>query len=101
VVGTINPGAVLRRGQRIAYRELGSDHGSVLLHLDTGAYHGVDRIGALVWEMLDDSPSFAELVPRLRERFDEVPESFEREIADFLSSLRERGLIEVVDPIGG
>ncbi len=46
-VTTIRPTDVLRRSPRVAYRELGGDRGGVLLQLDTGAYHGVDRIGAL------------------------------------------------------
>jgi len=47
-VTTIRPTDVLRRSPRVAYRELGGDRGGVLLQLDTGAYHGVDRIGALI-----------------------------------------------------
>jgi hypothetical protein len=94
---TIAPTAVLRRSPRVAYRELGGDRGAVLLRLDTGAYHGIDRVGVLIWDMLEGSPSFAELIPSLREKVHDVPPSFEQEISDFLTSLRDRDLIEVVD----
>lgn len=89
---------MLRRGPRVAYRDLEGDRGAVLLHLDTGAYHGIDRMGALIWDLLDGAPSFGQLLPRLSEMLDGTPSSFEAEIAEFLLNLRDRKLIEVVDP---
>jgi hypothetical protein len=99
LMSTIPPTAILRRSPRVAYRELGGDRGAVLLHLDTGAYHGIDGIGVLVWDLLEDSPSFAVLISRARTKLDGVPATFESEIADFLAGLRDRGLVEVVDPL--
>jgi hypothetical protein len=90
--------ATLRRSPRVAYRELGGDRGAVLLRLDTGACHGIDRGGVFVWDLLDGSPSFGELLPSLRDKLQNVPAGFEKEISDFLTSLRDRDLIEVVDP---
>ena len=95
---SIPPKAVLRRSPRVAYRELGGERGAVLLRLDTGAYHGIDRVGVLVWDLLEGSPTFGELIPSLREKLRDVPSSFETEISSFLTSLRDRDLIEVVDP---
>jgi hypothetical protein len=97
-MGNISPDAVLRRGPRVAYRELGGDRGAVLLRLDTGAYHGIDRVGVLVWDLLEGSPSFGELISGLESRLVGIPTTLEREITDFLTGLRDRGLIEVVDP---
>lgn len=94
----IRPTDVLRRNPRVAYRELGEDRGGVLLQLDTGAYHSVDRIGALIWSMLEGSLTFDELLPRLRGQLNDVPAGFEIEIEEFLAGLRDRGLIEVAAP---
>jgi hypothetical protein len=97
-MSTIPRTAILRRSPRVAYRELGDERGAVLLRLDTGAYHGIDRVGVLVWDLLEGSPSFAELIPSLRGKLRNVPAGFENEISDFLTNLRDRDLIEVVDP---
>lgn len=97
-VTNIRRTAVLRRSPRVAYRELGGDRGGVLLQLDTGAYHGVDPIGALVWRLLEGSPTFDELLPRVRGELDDVPTGFEGEIEQLLAGLRDRGLIEVAGP---
>jgi hypothetical protein len=94
----IPPEAILRRSARVAYRELGGERGAVLLRLDTGAYHGIDRVGVLIWDLLEGSPSFGELIPNLRGKLRNVPVGFENEISDFLTSLRDRDLIVVVDP---
>jgi len=96
----IPPTAILRRSPRVAYRELGGDRGAVLLRLDSGAYHGIDPTGVLVWDLLERSPSFVDLISRLGTKLDRVPATFESDIADFLGGLRDRGLIEVVDPMG-
>jgi hypothetical protein len=97
LMSTIPPTAILRRSPRVAYRELGGDRGAVLLRLDTGAYHGIDRVGVLTWNLLEESPSVDDLLRKLGEKLDEVPPTFVSEIIEFLVSLRDRGLIEVVD----
>jgi hypothetical protein len=98
LMSTIPSTAILRRSPRVAYRELGGDRGAVLLRLDTGAYHGVDRVGALTWDLLEESPSFGDLLRTLGDKLDEVPPTFASEIHEFLVGLRDRGLIEVIDP---
>jgi hypothetical protein len=97
LMGTIPPAATLRRSPRVAYRELGGDRGAVLLRLDTGAYHGIDRVGVLTWDLLEESPSFDDLLRKLAEKLDEVPPTFASDIREFLVGLRDRGLIEVID----
>jgi hypothetical protein len=96
-VTKIRPTGLLRRSPRVAYRELAGERGGVLLRLDTGAYHGVDAMGALVWRVLEGSPTFEELLPRVRGELEDVPTGFEVEIERFLADLRDRGLIEVAD----
>ena len=96
-MATIDGDAVLRRSPRVAYRDLGGDRGAVLLKLDTGAYHGIDRIGVLIWDMLETSPRFADLLPRLTAEFQSVPTAFESEIGQFLLNLRDRDLIQVIE----
>ena len=95
---TIHDNAVIRRSPRVAYRDLGAGRGAVLLRLDTGAYHGINKVGVLIWSLLEGSPSFAELLPRVKGELENVPAAFETEIRDFILSLRERDLIEVTDP---
>ena len=82
---------VFRRNDRVEYRALDGE-GGVLLHLDTANYHGVNQVGGLIWELLDGR-SFAALLEELEARIEDVPASFESEIAAFLEDLSERDLV--------
>ncbi|MGH2716588.1 MAG: PqqD family protein [Thermoleophilaceae bacterium] len=95
--GPPGAGGALRRGRRVAYREIDDGQRGVLLHLDTGAYHSVNRIGALVWSLLD-GVTLEELMGRLRERLTETPVTLEEEVAAFLRALEDRDLIERDQP---
>jgi len=92
----VRAGGALRRSPQAAYHELADHRGGVLLRLDTGAYHGVDAVGALVWQLLEGGPTFEELLPLVAGELDAAPPTgFDIEIERFLAGLRDRGLIEV------
>jgi hypothetical protein len=94
-VTTVRAAGALSRSSKAAYHELADRRGGVLLRLDTGAYHGVDAVGALVWSLLEGAPTFEELLPLVSGTLDEVPTGFDVEVEQFLAGLRDRGLIEV------
>lgn len=95
---SITRDAVLRHSPGVAYHELGGARGGVLLRVDTGAYHGIDRIGTLVWTLLEAAPTFDELLTRARVELESVPAGFEAEMEQLVAGLRDRGLIEVAPP---
>ena len=91
-IDTIGSEAVFRHNGRVEFRALAQE-GGVLLHLDTGAYHGLDEVGSLIWELLDGRTA-SELVAQLRRRFSEdVAPTLEDDISGFLAQLAERDLI--------
>ena len=95
----IDPATVIRRNPRVEFRELGEEGGAVLLHLETGAYHGTNEVGAMVWDLLgEQGMAFGALVERLRSDLEETPESLESEISEFLDELATRGLIQRKGP---
>ena len=71
--------------------------GSVLLHLDTGAYHGVNEVGALVWSLLETPKSVAVILVELRDRLEAVPPTLDDDIRRFLGELETRDLVRL-DP---
>lgn len=90
---------VLARNPRVAYREL-NDGSAVLLHLDTGAYHGVNDVGALVWGVLEARLTVPELIEAIRGRFDESPPTLVNDVRVFVDQLLERGLLVANDHEG-
>jgi len=89
---TIEPGTSVRRSPRASFRRL--ENGSaVVLHLDTAQYHGLNEVGAAIWD-LADGRSFQEIVDGLREQIEDPPEQLGDEVAAFLEALHDRELVE-------
>jgi hypothetical protein len=83
---------VLRKNPQVVYRALAGE-GGVLLHLESGAYHGLNEVGTLIWGLLDEERTLDELVTELRERLLDPPEDLRGEVERFLADLRERDLL--------
>lgn len=66
---------------------------AVLLHLESGAYHELNPIGAAIWELLDGERSPSEIASELRVRLDDPPDDLDEIVSGFLARLRERDLI--------
>ena len=87
-------GRPLARNPRVACREFGEGEGAVLLHLDTGQYHSLNRLGTLIWRLVDGGSTVAGLVAALRAELEDPPDTLEADVQAFVAGLRERGLIE-------
>jgi hypothetical protein len=91
---TLRPDAVLARNPRVAYREL-NDGSGVLLHLDTGAYHGLNDVGSLVWGALENQLTLSALILEIRSRFEGAPPTVADDVRSFVSDLVDRDLLTV------
>lgn len=67
----------------------------MLLHLQSGAYHGLNSTGSAIWNLLEGEQTLGDLVARLASRLDDVPPSLEQDVAGFLEGLRTRDLVRV------
>lgn len=91
----IGPESKVRRNPQVAARELSEGEGGVLLHLESGQYHGVNRIGLVIWELLEAPQSVRKVVDAVRDRVEEPPPQLERDVIAFLTSVHERDLVVV------
>ena len=65
----------------------------VLLHLESGAYHELNAMGAVIWELLDGERSIPQIARDVRERLDDPPDDLEEIVTGFVDDLRERDLV--------
>ena len=77
---TLTPSARVRVPEHVVFRSFAAE--TVVLNLDTGLYHGLNRTAGLLLERLDVGRSVAEEV--------------ERDCVELCRELHERGLIELV-----
>jgi hypothetical protein len=86
----------IRRSDRAVFREL-ADGTGVLLHLDTTAYHGVNRIGVLIWSLIDEGTTLSQLTDDVRSRVMDPPPEIADDVEEFVRDLSSRDLILVED----
>ena len=89
------PPMFLRRPEGVVFRRLSPGEGSVLLKLDSGAYHGLNETGSLLWELIAEGIMLPELVEQFRHRVDDPPGDVAAAVALFVEDLRQRGLLVV------
>ena len=91
---TIRATTSIRRSPRASFRRL--ENGSaVVLPLDTAQYHGLNEVGAAIWD-LADGRTFEEIVRGLHEQLEDAPANLEDDVTEFLEALHERELVEYV-----
>jgi len=81
------------RNPQVTYRDL--EEGGVLLHLESGAYHGLNRTGSVIWKLLGPEPTLPRLIEQVRESFEDPPQTIADEVADFVAGMSERDLIRL------
>ena len=82
-----------RHGTNVVYRRL-ADGEAVLLHLGSGAYHELNAVGALLWELLDGRRDLPSLTAELAEVVEDPPPDLETVVASFVADLRQRDLAD-------
>lgn len=83
---------VVRRSEQVLWSSAGED--VVLLHMDRGAYHGLNVMGRRIWELLESPQLVSALCAQLMEAYEVEPEICEQETLRFLEDIRRKGLIE-------
>jgi hypothetical protein len=68
---------------------------SVALNLQSGQYHGLNRVGARMLESLREAKTIGDAVDPLAEEFGQPREVIERDLVAFVRDLVERGIIEI------
>jgi hypothetical protein len=84
--------ARVRVPEHVVCRDFGDE--TVVLNLDSGMYHGLNRTAAVMLSVVGESDTVAAAVERLVGEFDQPREVIERDLLTLCHSLDERGLIE-------
>jgi hypothetical protein len=88
---------IIRPKTGLAYQELVEGSGGVFLHLETGQYHGVNEVGALVWSLVGEGTRFGDLVDAVRQQVEDPPADLSDDIAAFLADLEAREFVSLED----
>ena len=89
---------IVSRNPKITSGEITKGEEVVLLHLDTTAYHSLNKVGTLIWRMIETPLSLADLVDRIEQSVEGTPPTLEQEIGDFVQALADRDLVILKQP---
>jgi hypothetical protein len=82
---------MIKRSQGWLAAQVGDE--LVMMSAESGAYIGLNNVGARVWEIIETPADFADICATLTGEFD-VPEATCRaEVENFLADLEKRGAI--------
>lgn len=68
---------------------------TVILDIASGAYYGLDAVGARMWDLIGAGHSLAEIRDRLLQEYDVEGERLEHDLLKLVDELWSHGLVEV------
>jgi len=71
------------------------DDETVLLELKKGTYYGLNAVGTLIWEMVQQPQSIEALYCAVVERYDVEPETCKRDVLRLIEEMQVAGLVEI------
>jgi hypothetical protein len=90
---SFTPTSRVERNENVAFRRLAAGEGGVLLHLESGEYHGINEVGCLIWELVEGERTVDEIAVALRDGVEDPPADLVGEVIVFLESLQVRELV--------
>jgi hypothetical protein len=85
-------GSRLRVPEHVVYRDFGDD--TVILNLDSGTYHGLNRTAALMVAAIERCPTVADAIEYVADETGQPADVIERDMVQLCDALLERGLLE-------
>ena len=86
---------IVNRAPDVVFQTLAVEDGAVLLNLDSGEYHGLNPVGAKIWEMLESPMSEPELCRRIEDAFGTDAETAAQDVRTFVQHLIDRKLVHL------
>ena len=96
---TARPGAHQERfvvNPSVVFREL--DGETVLLHLDSGVYFGLDAVGTRVWALLLEHGTTGPVCAQMEREYEVEHDELERDVHRLVRELHQKGLIVAAGP---
>jgi hypothetical protein len=66
---------------------------AALLNLKSEAYYGLDKVGAVVWSLLEQPRTVEEITTALLQRFDVEPQRCEQDLLALLNQMEQANLV--------
>jgi DNA-binding FadR family transcriptional regulator len=83
----------VRIPEHVVHRDFGEQ--TVLLNLSTGQYHGLNRTGRRMFELLEERGTLEGIAAQLAAEYQRPEAEIAADLVDLCAALSERGLLEI------
>lgn len=90
----MSPDTVLNRSAQATFQIVADE--AILIHLDTGTYYSLNRVGTEFWQMLDGEQTIRQQAERIAEQYDVDPDMVAEDLIELGQELVDENLVEVV-----
>jgi hypothetical protein len=97
--GAVSIDSVISPARDVIHSNLADE--IVLLDLKSGVYHGLEAVGARIWELLASPVSVRQVRDTLLEEYDVDSHQCEQDLLQLIEELRNHGLVEVRSQASG
>ena len=73
------------------------DRDTVILHLGSGTYYGLNAVGSTIWNFIQEARTIAKIRERLLQQYETDAGECERDLLNLLDDLSKAGLVEIRD----
>jgi hypothetical protein len=73
------------------------DGDTVILHLGSGTYYGLNAVGSTIWNFIQEPRTIAEIHDRLLQQYEADAGECERDLLNVLDDLSKASLVEIRD----
>jgi hypothetical protein len=85
--------AVLRIPANVSFSVVGED--AFLLNTKTNKYYGLEKVGARLWELLNEGRSLNDAHQIILSEYEVDPAQLEQDLLELIDNLTENGLVEI------
>lgn len=66
---------------------------TVLLHVRSGAYYGIDAVGTTIWNGLGEGQALRDICTEIARKFDQPEDKVAEDVRRFIADLKEHELV--------
>lgn len=83
----------LKQASNVTFQNVAGE--AILIHLDTGTYFSLNKVGTQFWEMLDGSQTIAEQAQALADQYDVDSAMVRDDLLELALAMQQENLVEV------
>lgn len=83
----------VRINDSVLFQELQGE--AVLLNLNTGVYLGLDKVGARIWQLLEEHDVLSKVVEAMLREYDVTEERCRQDLLNLVEKMEDQGLVTV------